>query len=99
MTFVVRFFNRKLTRYFRHFPVERGIARKAEDVVRAVVVAPVHRLNATIVAVASPDDASVPPRLGASQVWFALRSILHEYAQLALLILGFFLSPSSSARR
>ena len=41
--------------------VEHRIADEAEDVVGAVVIRPVHRLDAAIVAVTAPDDPGLRP--------------------------------------
>ena len=44
-----------------HQGVEHGIPGEAEDVVGLVVLSPVHRLEAGVVAVAAPDDPGVGP--------------------------------------
>jgi hypothetical protein len=50
----------------RHQGVEHSIAGEAEDVVGAVVLRPLHRLDATVVAVAAPDNPSANVSSGAS---------------------------------
>src|ERR1700729_3239468 len=44
-----------------HQGIERRIAGEAENIVGAVVFCPFHRLDATVMAVASPYDAGVRP--------------------------------------
>src|SRR5574339_1015312 len=44
-----------------HARIEAAVALEAEDVVAAVVLAPCHRLDAAVVAVAAPDDAGGRP--------------------------------------
>ena len=54
-----------MIRYFGHLPVEHGVAREAEDVARVVPVAPIHGLDAAVMAVAAPDDVGLS-RISAS---------------------------------
>ena len=63
-----------------HQRIERGIAGEAENIVGAVVLRPLHRLDATVMTVAAPHDAGVRPMFPQ-----ALRHVLDDGPHLGAL--------------